>query len=201
MPDTIEEFINDAKVIINDAQKTFGELTGEQLNWKPSPESWGVGQCFDHLIVTNDLYMKEIQPVADGTHKNNLYSKIPFSADLTGRLLKKFVSPEFPRKIKTFSVFEAATSSISETIIEDFCTNQERFISLMEETKDLDTKTIKIPEPISPLVNIRLIDAFEVTILHEKRHFDQAKRVMQLENFPGSTSPGLETVGYGRRSE
>lgn len=180
----VENCIDNAKIIIEDVRQTFGGLTGEGLNWKPSSDSWSVGQCFDHLIVTNDLYMKEIQPVANGTHKNNFYSKIPFSADVTGKLLKKFVSPDSPRKIKTFSVFKASTSSIRETIIDDFCANQDRFISLMAATKNLDTKKIKIPEPISPMINIRLIDAFEVTVLHERRHFNQAKRVMELQEFP-----------------
>jgi hypothetical protein len=28
-------------------------LTPRQLNWKPRPETWSVGQCLDHLCVAN----------------------------------------------------------------------------------------------------------------------------------------------------
>ena len=180
----IEGFIAEAKEISKEVRETFGTLSAEQLNWKPSENVWSVGQCFDHLITTNELYIKEIQKVADGTHQNNWFSAIPFAVDIVGKILKKAVSPASTRKIKTFAVFEASTSDISENIIEDFHTNQAKIISLMEATKNLDTRKIKIPEPISPLVNIRLIDAFDVTILHERRHFNQAKNILETEGFP-----------------
>lgn len=184
MSDEINNLIANVKIISDEVRETFGNLSVEQLNWKPNEKEWSVGQCFDHLITTNDLYIDKIQPVADGTHRNNWFSMIPFSTDIVGRLLKKAVSPDSARKIKTFKMFEASTSDISESIIEDFYKNQEQIVSLMEAAKTLDTRKIKIPEPISPLVNIRLFDAFEVMIIHEKRHFNQAQRILKLEGFP-----------------
>ena len=35
---------------------TFGHLSAEQINWKPSADSWSVGQCFEHLIKANELF-------------------------------------------------------------------------------------------------------------------------------------------------
>ena len=32
-------------------------LSSAQLNWKPSPGEWSVGQCLDHLCVANDVYL------------------------------------------------------------------------------------------------------------------------------------------------
>jgi hypothetical protein len=32
------------------------ELTLDQLNWKPVPGQWSVGQCLEHLAVTNEIY-------------------------------------------------------------------------------------------------------------------------------------------------
>ena len=37
-------------------QRDLGQLSSTQLNWKPDPKSWSVGQCIDHVIVTNELY-------------------------------------------------------------------------------------------------------------------------------------------------
>jgi len=31
-------------------------LTVNQLNWKPGPGQWSIGQCLEHLAVTNEVY-------------------------------------------------------------------------------------------------------------------------------------------------
>ena len=48
--------IADAETISEKVGSTFGKLSAEQINWKPNAKSWSIGQCFEHLIVTNELY-------------------------------------------------------------------------------------------------------------------------------------------------
>jgi hypothetical protein len=55
---------------------------------------------------------------------------------------------------------------------------------MIEACNDLDAHHIKIAEPLSVALNLRLDDAFEILVMHEKRHFLQAERVMQAEGFP-----------------
>jgi hypothetical protein len=184
MRENVPKFIADLRQISADVKSVFGTLSSARLNWKPSATSWSIGQCFEHLIITNDLYFPNIQKVAAGTHRNNFFSKIPFSTDITAALMKNTLKPEQSRKMKTFKMFEPATSSISPTIIEEFAANQQKLIALIESVKDLDIDKIKISEPLSAALNLRLSDAFEILILHEKRHFLQAERVLQSENFP-----------------
>jgi len=184
MSGDISKFIEDLRQISADAKNVFGGLSGEQLNWKPSAESWSVGQCFEHLIITNNLYFPNIQKVVDGKHRNNFFSKIPFAVDLIAALMKNSLKPEQARKMKTFKIFEPAMSSISTTIFDDFAENQRKLIALIEAVKDSDIHRIKISEPLSATLNLRLDDAFEILVMHEKRHFLQAERVMQNEGFP-----------------
>src|SRR5258707_14504557 len=42
------------------AKKLVDELTEEQLNWQPAPGSWSVGQCLEHLCITNEAYLPPI---------------------------------------------------------------------------------------------------------------------------------------------
>ena len=46
----------DIHAIALDAEKLFGSLSAEQLNWKPAPDRWSVAQCLEHLINTNLLH-------------------------------------------------------------------------------------------------------------------------------------------------
>jgi len=94
------------------------------------------------------------------------------------------LNPEQKRKMKTFQMFEPTKSNISETIIEDFIENQQKLIEIIEACKSFDVHKIKISEPVGAALNLRLDDAFEILAMHEKRHFLQAERVMNLENFP-----------------
>jgi hypothetical protein len=35
-------------------------LTPQQLNWKRSPGEWSIGQCLEHLYITNEVYCQSI---------------------------------------------------------------------------------------------------------------------------------------------
>lgn len=178
------EMIAEAEKIAEDCATAFGNLSGEQINWKPNPEVWSVGQCFEHLIVTNELYFPNIQNAIGGKHRNNFFSKIPFSTGLIAFLMKNSLNPKQKRKMKTFKMFEPAASDISKTIIEDFIENQRKLISMLEAARHLDVRKIKIAEPLSPALNLRLDDAFEILLMHEQRHFLQAERITKETNFP-----------------
>ena len=183
MSNQFSGLISNIELIQRNIKKTFGELSTSQLNWKQNENEWSIGQCLEHLIVTNNLYFENIQKVADGTHRNNLFSKIPVVPSLIGFGMKQIFAPDWKPKMKTFKMFKPSFSKVSEDILEDFDANQNKFIGLMEATKDLDAKQIKVAEPIGSAVNISLIDAFEVLVLHEHRHIQQAKRVMKLKEF------------------
>lgn len=184
MSEELAGLFGQARSITENVEKVFGKLTAEQLNWKPSENDWSIAQCFEHLVVTNDLYFENIQKVADGTHRNNLFSKIPFVPRIISFGMKKVLSPDWSGKMKTFKMFEPTFSNVSEDILRKFAENQNRFISLMEATKDLNQRKIKIAEPMGSAVNLRLIDVFEILIVHEQRHFNQAKRVLEIDEFP-----------------
>ena len=167
-----------------DSKKEFGGLSAEQLNWKPSEKEWSVAQSFQHLIVTNELYFPNIQSAVDGRHRNNVYSKIPFVTDLISFAMKNSLNPKQSRKMKTFRMFQPSASNLPVTIIDDYVTNQNKLIDLVEASRHLDINRIKIAEPISPALNLRLGNAFEILAMHGERHFLQAKRLLEMDGFP-----------------
>ncbi|MEK7724752.1 MAG: DinB family protein [Acidobacteriota bacterium] len=180
----MHEINSEIEKISNNAKQVFGSLSAEQINWKPNAKSWSVGQCFEHLIITNNLYFPAIQNVIDGIHRNNFFSKIPFSTNFISALMKNSLKPEQARKMKTFKVFEPSASGVSPNIIGDFAENNRKLVEMFDTCKDLENHKIKIPEPLSPALNLRLDDAFEILLLHEQRHFLQAERVLKTEGFP-----------------
>ena len=67
MNDTISEL----QTISKNTSTFFGNLSSEQINWRPSETGWSVGQCFEHLIKSNELFFDELDKIAGGNRKNS----------------------------------------------------------------------------------------------------------------------------------
>ena len=62
-----------ANAITDETLAGFGDLTAQQLNWKPSADQWSVGQCFDHLVTANEAFFPIFEKVPGGEKKNTFW--------------------------------------------------------------------------------------------------------------------------------
>ncbi len=179
----LPSLITAANQVAADAVSTFGNLSPVQLNWKPSAERWSVGQCFDHLLTSNKGYLPIIDDVLKG-RKRSLLESMPFLPGLAGKLLIKSLDPATTRKIKAPKRFEPAQSDITPLVINDFVDQQTRIVEKMKATEHLDLENIIITSPAVAAVTYSLMDAYRIIVVHEHRHFQQAKRVTEETAFP-----------------
>ena len=173
-----------ANNIANDARSTFGRLSPAQLNWKPSADRWSVAQCFDHLISSNKGYFPVIEDVLAGK-KRTFWERIPGLPGLAGKLLIKSMEPTSTRKVKAPKRFQPSQSDISASVIDDFAEQQGRLVEKMKATEHFDLENIIITSPVSAAITYSLMDAYRLIVVHEQRHSQQAKRVMEESAFPG----------------
>jgi len=80
--------------------------------------------------------------------------------------------------------FEPSQSDISSTIVEDFVTQQGKIIDGMKATSHLDLERTIITSPALNIVTYSLMDAYRIIVVHERRHFQQARRVTEESSFP-----------------
>ena len=180
----VSQLVTEMTTIADKAQLTFGKLSAQQLNWKPGTEGWSIGQCFDHLIAANKAYIPIIEQVITGTKQNTSWEKIPLLPNLFGKLLIKYLSPQSTRKLKAPEVFTPSSSSIDEGIISRFIELQKQMMLLMKRTEGFNLSRVKITSPALRFVTYSVIDAYEIVVVHEKRHVQQAERVLAAEGFP-----------------
>ena len=172
-----------ANGIAAETKSTFGRLTPEQLNWKPSPERWSVAQCFDHLLTTNKGYFPPVEGVIAGI-KPTFWQRMPVLPGLAGKLLIKSLDPKSTRKIKAPQKFQPAQSDISPSVLDDFVDQQAKIVEKMKATEHLDLEKIVITSPVASVVTYSLMDAYRIIVVHERRHFEQARRVTEEATFP-----------------
>ena len=82
----MSEIISELQKIAVEAQKTFGNLSPEQINWKPSAEGWSVAQCFDHLIKSNEAFEPAVSGICRRQSETDILAKL-FASD---RIFRKF---------------------------------------------------------------------------------------------------------------
>jgi hypothetical protein len=182
MNDELSALVRQIGSITGNVEKTFGNLSVEQLNWKPNETSWSIAQCLEHLIITNKLEFPAIESALQENYKNPFWSKIPLLSGIFGKTAIRLFKPQNPRKFKAPKSFQPSKSEFSETIVPDFVAHQQELIEIFERTKNLDLRKTKIISPISGFITYRLLDAFQILTVHEQRHFGQAERVLRMQS-------------------
>ena len=181
---TLSELISEANTISKETFSSFGTLTAQQLNWKPNPDQWRVAQCFDHLVIANAAYFPTFENVLSGEKENTFWEKLPFLPSMWVKLVVKAVAPETASKRKNPKIFDPSSSSVGEDIIHRFVDQQNDIIRYMRATENMDLEKITISSPVSNLITYRLLDAYRIIVAHEKRHFLQSLRVLEMKDFP-----------------
>jgi len=183
MDERINEITSALKQVADDARETFGGLTPEQINWKPAENSWSVGQCFEHIIKTNEEFYPEFAKLASGARKNSFFERYsPFSG-FFGRFLINAVT-EDSKKAKAPSKKVVPASDLGGDIIDRFSLHIDDVNKKVESCASADRKKTVVTSPFLGIFTYSLEDAYTVLVEHTRRHFRQAKRVMEAHDFP-----------------
>ena len=179
----MNEIISELQKISAAAQKTFGGLSPEQINWKPSAEGWSVAQCFDHLIKSNELFFDKLDEIADGKHKHSFLENFsPLSGFFGGFLIKSLQKDS--RKFKAPTQKIVPPSEIDPNIIEIFAAHHTKLAEKIKRTETADWNKTKVTSPFLKIATYKLSDGYRIIVEHERRHFRQAERVIKEANFP-----------------
>src|ERR1700752_355065 len=180
----VDELLVEVRKICDETPRVFGQLTTDQLNWKPGADRWSVAQCFDHLITANKPFFGIAQSVLDGKKQPNLWERVPLLPGVWGKLMIKSLDPATTRKLKAPEKLQPSTSSIGGDIVNDFVQQQTEIIDCFEATRNLNIEHIIITSPVTNLLTYSLLDAYRIIVVHEKRHILQAERVTHEAAFP-----------------
>ena len=178
------QLVKDGEAIAENTESEFSNLNAEQLNWKPAPNKWSIGQCFHHLITTNLQYFSIFDDIINASYQSGLWQRINPLSNWLGTYMVKNLGPIVKQKFKSPSTFRPSYSEISADIIPHFVEHQRLVLEYFESMEDLPAEKIIIASPASKLVTFSLKHAMEIVIEHEKRHLNQARAIKNLETFP-----------------
>lgn len=180
----LHPILKDAADLPRQMQQAFGHLTADQLNWKPNAETWSVGECIDHLITTNRTYFAQLEAIGRGEKYVSFWEKLPLFHKFWGKTLLKATTEQVAKKGKSPGPFKPVRSTVSPAILEEFAAQQKALIACVEKTDLVDHHTMIISSPAASFITYSLHDGLVIIFQHEKRHFRQAKALMERPEFP-----------------
>jgi hypothetical protein len=175
------------------AREFVAELTEEQLNWQPAPSSWSVGQCLEHLCITNEAYLLPISAAVNGRPDSPVEQITP---GWFGRwFIRSFIEPSPVTKRAPASAKIRPTAHVGASVLERFLAGNESCGELMVRARAKNVNWIRFWNPFIPGIRFTVGTGLQIIVGHERRHLLQAERVLHSASFTSS-----HKVGHGAPS-
>lgn len=162
----------------------FKGLDPEKFNWKPAPEEWSIAQVIDHINKINSSYFPLLEDLEEGNLRNSWTARLPLIPSFIGKLIRKTVSPDFKKKMKTMPIWTPPAIEFTGEIWKEFEQMHTRLREWILKSEAHFAQKTMIHSPAMRSMSYTLEDAFEILLAHEERHYHQANGVLnQLKEF------------------
>ena len=167
-------------------EEAFYYQSEEQLTAKPSKNSWSASQCFEHLNLCNEHYIREIKkalPQLKPTTKD-----LKFKSGFIGAYMIKSMRPVegiIKNKMKTFTKVKPLAEREKGAIVKaqplftDFYADLDEFNKIVSDIEGKDIQSAKVNSLIGNLVRFKVGDALVFMIAHNERHILQATQALK----------------------
>ena len=164
------------------AELVAKELNPEQLNWKPRPDAWSVGQCLEHLRIANEVYLPAISLALEGRQRVKVQD-VNVSW-LSRWFIRNYIAPNpqgtrarAPKKIEP-------AQEVQPLILQAFLGSNEAARQLVRRASEFDVNRIRFKNPFIPLLRFTVGTGLEIVTKHQSRHLLQAEGVRFCSTFP-----------------
>ena len=180
----IEQIPSELGRTVADVRATFSSLDARRLNWRPDSTSWSVAQCFQHLVQSNREMYTALQKGVDPSRSRTFWQRVPFLPAFFGRMLVTTQAPSGKRKFSAPKSARPSTSDIDADVLDRFVAGHEEVASFARGLVGREAGRTIMVSPFVSFVTYSVLDGLRLIVAHERRHVEQARRVMQAPGFP-----------------
>jgi hypothetical protein len=181
----IDAFRTQFEQISGAADALVAPLSDAQFTWQPRPESWSVAQCVDHLNSTAREYLPMLDEGIADAIRRGLYNPGPYRYNWIGRVMTWVVDPDTRIRARAPKAFQPPVGRPRHDVMAAFRAYQVQYIDRLRQANGLDLARARVSSPAARWIRMPLGSGFAMTIAHERRHLQQARRV--IEQCPIST--------------
>ena len=174
--------------IARETQSTFGGFDVRQLNWRPDAARWSVAQCFEHLLLSNGLMLRAAEAALNDTAPWTIWRRLPVFPGVLGRMLVRSQAPTTARRFTASPEAQPATSDIAADIIQRFLEQNRDALARVQVLDERGAARTIMTSPFIKVITYSVLDGWRLVFAHDRRHFEQARRVTQSPGFPSVRS-------------
>ena len=164
------------------ADELVSGLTPEQLNWPPAPGAWSVGQCLEHLCITNEAYVAAISESLAGKPVSPVQEITP--GWFARWFIRSYIEPSPQTKRASAPKKILPNARIELSVLDRFLRSNQAASELVRHAGDYDVNHIRFGNPFFPILRFTVGTGLQLISSHERRHLLQAGRVKQSLGFP-----------------
>jgi len=157
-------------------------LTLNQLNWKPSPGAWSVGQCLEHLAVSNEVYGAAIAEALARAPKGAAQEITP--GWFARWFIREYIAPTEKRTRHKAPPKIRPVPDVDASILQRFLDTNRQARDLVERAQHVDVNRVRFKNPFVGWIRFTVGTGLEILPQHEQRHLLQAERVRNAAGFP-----------------
>ena len=180
----LDIYLEEIRYIRQNVAAIVANLGVGQFTWRPAPDRWSIGECFEHLNLTAAAFIPAIDATIDDARARNLRSEGPFVYPLFERLFVASNEPPPRRRFRAFKAYRPPARLSPDTVMSAFYSWQDRFVERIRRADGLDLRRARRRSPILPIVKWSLGTMFALPLAHERRHIWQARQVRNERRFP-----------------
>ena len=172
-------YVEQLRSLVPRARDVISGLSESQLNWRPVPGSWSIGECIAHLNTTNALYIRSLEQSFTAARQQGLIHRTGEPRpSFFERWFSNSLEPPYRIRFKAPKEFEPPSSRYErDELLARWVSIHERLLRLADENSDLDWKKTKVASPVSNKIKISSVGVFAVIGAHDRRHLWQAEQV------------------------
>ncbi|MGE3512637.1 MAG: DinB family protein [Vicinamibacterales bacterium] len=171
------------ELVGRDVRERFQRLDSQQLNWRPAPTRWSVGQCLEHLLSANALMLAGADAALGGAPRT-LWQRLPVMPRVLGRLLIRSQAPEVKRKFTADPRASPSNSEVTADVVQRFLQQQQDIVARLDVLDERAAARVIMTSPFMRLITYSVLDGWRLVYAHECRHVQQARRVTEEAGFP-----------------
>lgn len=176
LPPWCTRLVNEYAACDARAEAVARTLTPEQLNWRPRPDAWSIGQCLAHLAAGNELYLDEIEAALTRNLNSGPIAEVTPGV-FTRWFIRAYLEPSQRTKRATAPSKIRPPVEVDVTTLDRFLRGNERARALMRRAADYDVNRVRFRNPFVPVIHFTVGSGFLILAAHERRHLLQAERV------------------------
>jgi hypothetical protein len=164
--------------IRKDAHDLCASLTGEQFNWRPEPGVWSVGQCLEHLNLTNHRHLVNIGRAISEARVKHRFGEGPFRYGPLDWLVVRVVQPPVKIKVKAPKNLAPQMELDQTAVLAEFLLQHEKLLERVADARGLHLRRVKVESLASEWLRFSLGPTFALISAHDRRHLLQAKGLL-----------------------